>query len=85
MQGNSFDHGSVRMTFYRTQLPTGPGHFKLDPFLITAGTLDAVIKQTIYEVNLFNTENAELTTPITKSTDKQHCEMTDSTRREGIM
>ena len=24
MQGNSFDHGSVRMIFNRTQLPTGP-------------------------------------------------------------
>ena len=39
MQDNSFDNGSVRMTFNKTQLPTGPGQFKLDPFLITKGLL----------------------------------------------
>ena len=39
---------------------TGPGQFKLDPFLIKTGALYSVIKQTIYEANLFTTENAEL-------------------------
>ena len=61
MQGHSFDHSSVRMSFNRTHMPTGPGQFKLDPYLIKTGSLDSVIKQTIYEANLFNTENAELT------------------------
>ena len=42
-------------------MPTGPGQFKLVPYLIKTGSLDSVIKQTIYEANLFNTENAELT------------------------
>ena len=42
-------------------MPTGPGQFKLDPYLIKTGALDSVIKQTIYEANLINTENAELT------------------------
>ena len=49
------------MTFNHTHMPTGPGQFKLDPYLIKTGALDSVIKQTIYEANLFNTENAELT------------------------
>ena len=39
MHDNIFDHGFVRMTFNKTQLPTGPGQFKLDPFLITTGLL----------------------------------------------
>ena len=42
-------------------MPTGPGQSKLDPYLIKTGALDSVIKQTIYEANLFNTANAELT------------------------
>ena len=41
-------------------MPTGPGQFKLDPYLIKTGSLNSVIKQAIYEANLFNTENAEL-------------------------
>ena len=39
-------------------MPTGPGQFKLDPYLIKTGALDSVIKQTIYKANLYNTENA---------------------------
>ena len=61
MRGNSFNHGSVRMTFNRIHMPTGPGQFKLYPYLIKTGALNSVIKQTIYEANLFNTDNAELT------------------------
>ena len=60
MQGHSFDQGAVRMTFNRTQMKTGPGQFKLDPYLIKTGSLDSVIKQTIYEANLFNTERQDL-------------------------
>ena len=61
MQDNAFDHGSVRMIFNLTETQTGPGQFKLDPFLIKTGALDSIIKQTIYEANLFTTENNELT------------------------
>jgi hypothetical protein len=57
MQGHSFDHGLVRMTLNKTQTPTGPGQFKLDPFLIKTGALDSIIKQTIFEANLFTTED----------------------------
>ena len=57
MQGNSFNHGSVMITFNRTH----PGQFKLDPYIIKTGSPDSEMKQTIYEANLFNTENAELT------------------------
>jgi hypothetical protein len=60
MQGHSFDHGAVRMTFNRTQMKTGPGQFKIDPFLIKTGSLDSIIKQTIYEANLFNSERQDL-------------------------
>merc|ERR1712074_303721 len=38
----------------------GPGQFKLDPFLIKTGALDSVIKQSIFEANLFNTEDKDL-------------------------
>ena len=41
-------------------MKTGPGQFKLDPYLIKTGSLDSVIKQTIYEANLINTENQDL-------------------------
>ena len=60
MQGHSFDHSSVRMTYNITQKQTGPGQFKLDPFLIKTGALDSIIKQTIFEANLFNTEDEGL-------------------------
>ena len=60
MQDNSFDHGSVRMMFNVKESKTCPGQFKLDPFLIKTGALDSIIKQTIYEANLFTTENEEL-------------------------
>ena len=44
MHGHSFDHGLVRMTLNKTQKPTGPGQFKLDPFLIKTGGLDSLNK-----------------------------------------
>ena len=60
MQDNSFDHGSVHLHYNITRVEAGPGQFKLDPFLITTGALDSVIKQTIYEANLFNCERPDL-------------------------
>ena len=48
------------MVYNLTKTPTGPGQFKLDPFLIKTGALDSIIKQTIYEANLFTTEDNEL-------------------------
>ena len=60
MQDNAFDHGAVRIIYNLTKTPTGPGQFKLDPFLIKTGALDSMIKQTIYEANLFTTEDNEL-------------------------
>ena len=59
-QDNSFDHASVRMSFNLKESKTGLGQFKLDPFLIKTGALDSIIKQTIYEANLFTTEDAEM-------------------------
>ena len=44
MQDNAFDHGSIRMTFNQTETQSGPGQFKLDPFLIKTGALDSIIK-----------------------------------------
>ena len=60
MQDNAFDHGAVRMVYNLTKTPTGPGQFKIDPFLIKTGALDFIIKQTIYEANLFTTEDNNL-------------------------
>jgi hypothetical protein len=62
MQGHSFDHASLRITFNKTHKPAGPGQFKLDPLLIKMGALDSVIKQTIYEANLFISEDKDLIT-----------------------
>ena len=60
MTDNAFDHGAVRMVYNHTKTPTGPGQFKIDPFLIRTGALDSIIKQTIFEANLFTTEDANL-------------------------
>ena len=60
MQDNSFNHGGVKVVFNLTKTKTGPGQFKIDPFLIKTGALDSIIKQTIYEANLFTTEDQDL-------------------------
>ena len=57
MKDNPFDHGSVQLKYNVTKTESGPGQFKLDPYLVKTGALDSVIKQSIYEANLFNTEN----------------------------
>ena len=54
------DHGSVRLTFNRKRTKIGPGQFKVDPNLIKAGCLDSVIKQVIFESNVFNCEIKEI-------------------------
>ena len=53
-------HGSVCMAFNLTNAQTGPGQFKLDPFLIRTGALDSISKQTSYEANFFTTEDKNL-------------------------
>ena len=60
MKDNPFDHGSVQLKYNVTKTESGPGQFKLDPYLVKTGALDSVIKQSIYEANLFNTENPGL-------------------------
>ena len=54
------DHGSVRLTFNRKRTEIGPGQFKVDPNLIKAGCLDSIIKQVIFESNIFNCEIKEI-------------------------
>ena len=50
-----FDHRSVRMLLNKERAEVGPGQFKLDPNLIKSVTLlDNVIKQLIYEANIYN-------------------------------
>jgi hypothetical protein len=56
------DHGSVRLTFNRKRAEIGPGQFKIDPNLIKSGCLDSIIKQVIYESNIFNSEITEIIT-----------------------
>ena len=60
MQGHSFDHGAVRMHAKQNKTQTGRGQFKFDPFLIKTGALDSIIKQSIFEANLFNTKDKDL-------------------------
>ena len=55
-----FDHGSVRMLINKERAEVGPGQFKLDPNLIKSGSLDNVIKQLIYEANIYNSEIPEI-------------------------
>ena len=54
------DHGSVRLTFNHKRTEIGPGQFKVDPNLIKAVCLDSVIKQVIFESNVFNCEIKEI-------------------------
>jgi hypothetical protein len=59
---NRFDRGSVKLEFITTKLEIGPGSFKRDPYLIKTGALDSIIKQVIYEANIFNTQIPEIIT-----------------------
>ena len=49
-----FDHGAVRLTYNRKKGNVGPGQFKLDPYLVSCGALDSVVKEVIYEANIYN-------------------------------
>ena len=51
---NRFDHRKVQLSFTNTKLEMGPDSFKLGPYLIKTGALDSIIKQVIYESNIFN-------------------------------
>jgi exonuclease III len=42
-----FDHGAVRLLFNKKKIDVGPGQFKLDPYLVSCGALDSVIKEVI--------------------------------------
>ena len=53
-------NGPVRLTFNRKWTEIGPGQFKVDPTLIKTGGLDSVIKQVIFESNVFNCEINEI-------------------------
>ena len=55
-----FDHGSDRMLINKERADVGPGQFKLDPNLIRSGCLDIVLKQLIYEANIYNSEIPEI-------------------------
>ena len=59
MRDNPFDHGSVQLKYNVVRTEAGPGQFKLDPYLVKTGALDSVIKQSIYEANMSNTENQD--------------------------
>ena len=48
------------MLINKERSEVGPGQFKLDPNLIRSGSLDSVIKQLIYESNIFNSEIPEI-------------------------
>jgi hypothetical protein len=49
-----FNHGAVRLLFNKKKIDVGPGQFKLDPYLVSCGALDSVIKEVIYEANFYN-------------------------------
>ena len=38
----------------------GPGQFKLDPYLVSCGALDSVVKEVIYEANIYNSNVPEI-------------------------
>ena len=51
-----FDHGAVRLVYNKKKSKVGPGQFKLDPYMIKTGALDSIIKEVIYESNVYNAE-----------------------------
>ena len=55
-----FDHGAVRLLFNKKKTDIGPGQFKLDPYLVSCGALDSVIKEVIYEANIYNSNVPEI-------------------------
>ena len=55
-----FDHGAVRLLYNRKKGGVGPGQFKLDPYLVSCGALDSVVKEVIYEANIYNSNIPEI-------------------------
>ena len=55
-----FDHGAVRLIYNRKKGDVGPGQFKLDPYLVSCGALDSVVKEVIYEANIYNSNIPEI-------------------------
>ena len=55
-----FDHGAVRLLYNKKKPDIGPGQFKLDPYLVSCGALDSVIKEVIYEANIYNSNVPEI-------------------------
>ena len=63
-----FDHGAVRLLFNKKKIDIGPGQFKLDPYLVSCGALDSVIKEVIYEANIYNSNVPEIVEPTQNET-----------------
>ena len=55
-----FDHGAVMLLLNKKKTDIGPGQFKLDPYLVSCGALDSVIKEVIYEANIYNSNVPEI-------------------------
>ena len=55
-----FDHGAVHLLFNKKRGNIGPGQFKWDPYLVSSGALDSVVKYVIYESNIFNSYIPEI-------------------------
>ncbi len=61
-----FDHGAGRLVYNKKKSKVGPGQFKLDPYLIKTGALDSIIKEVIYESNIYNADIPEITETYTE-------------------
>ena len=55
-----FDHGAVRLSYNKKKNDVGPGQFKLDPYLVSCGALDSVVKEVIFEANIYNSNVPEI-------------------------
>ena len=61
-----FDHRAVRLIYNRKKGDVGPCQFKLDPYLVSCGALDTVVKEVIYEANIYNSNIPEIIDAYTK-------------------
>ena len=60
------DHGAVRLAYNKKKSKIVPGQFTLDPYLIKTGALDSIIKEVIYEANIYNANIPEITETYTE-------------------
>ena len=75
-----FDPGAVRLSYNRKRTETGPGQFKLDPYLVKTGALDNVVK-TIKQSNRGGKERStrnQRTLPL-----KTHCLLQKRNRKSN--